>query len=347
MTRNFYRLHLSATRCFRAAGVAKSSRLLLVLALLHSCVAGLRAQATIDFEAFPVPADSFLNGSRGDTAFVAEGLARFPVLYDAGIGFWLGGWALSRVADSSSRDFTNLYAARPGGGYAGSRTYAVGQQGAGIQRDPSRSATLGWSSLYVTNTTYAYYSMRDGDAFAKAFGGASGDDPDYFLLTIQGYREGMPLADSVDFYLADFRFADNRQDYIVDSWTAVDISALAAADSLSFTLRSTDTGEFGINTPLFFAIDQLGFEQLTATTVPDPAAAPGVYPNPFSGDFRIVGSGFNTPLHIRIFDGQGRLLLNSEIEPGESIPTGNWPRGYYWLQWENGRQRGTQTLLKQ
>jgi hypothetical protein len=34
--------------------------------------------------------------------------------------------------------------------------------------------------------TYAALSMRDGDGFAKQFGGASGDDPDYFLLTITG-----------------------------------------------------------------------------------------------------------------------------------------------------------------
>ena len=38
----------------------------------------------------------------------------------------------------------------------------------------------------LTNTTYAYYTMLNGNRFAKKFGGASGADPDWFKLTITG-----------------------------------------------------------------------------------------------------------------------------------------------------------------
>ena len=44
--------------------------------------------------------------------------------------------------------------------------------------------------LYVTNNNYAYYSMLNGDAFAKKFGGGSSDDEDWFLLTITGKDVG-------------------------------------------------------------------------------------------------------------------------------------------------------------
>jgi hypothetical protein len=36
------------------------------------------------------------------------------------------------------------------------------------------------TGAYFTNTTYAALSMLSGDSFAKKFGGASGDDPDWF-----------------------------------------------------------------------------------------------------------------------------------------------------------------------
>lgn len=306
----------------------------------------LRAQLTIDFESFDLPADSFRNGAQGDTVFIADALVRFPVRYDAAIGFWVGGWALSTVVDSSTRDFTNLYGARPGAGYNGSMTYAVGQQGAGIGLTAAASPALAWRSLQVTNTTYAFYSMRDGDAFAKAFGGATGNDPDYLRLTIRGYRGGVELPDSIDFYLADFRFADNNQDYIVRDWTEVDLRPLANADSLSFTLSSTDIGDFGINTPLFFAIDQVRFEQPSAVGPSAPPLVVTAHPNPFVESLRVDNSA-GGELHIAVFDSSGRPLLRRRLLAGATLPTAGWPRGPYWLWWSDGRQAGILPIVKQ
>jgi hypothetical protein len=61
----------------------------------------------------------------------------------------------------------------------------------------------------------------------------------------------------VDAYLADFRVSDNSQDYVVDDWTFVDLGTLGTVDSLSFELSSSDTGDFGMNTPAYFALDNL------------------------------------------------------------------------------------------
>src|SRR5690606_13300086 len=109
------------------------------------------------------------------------------------------------------------------------------------------------SEIIVTNSTYAYYSMKDGDAFAKKFGGVTGNDPDWFKLTIKMYFQGI-FNDSVDFYLADFRFTDNSQDYIVKDWQSINLSSYGSMDSLSFELSSSDIGMWGMNTPAFFCI---------------------------------------------------------------------------------------------
>ena len=43
----------------------------------------------------------------------------------------------------------------------------------------------------------------------------------------------------------------------MDQWTRVDLSSLVGARKLQFELESSDVGEFGMNTPAYFALDQV------------------------------------------------------------------------------------------
>jgi hypothetical protein len=99
--------------------------------------------------------------------------------------------------------------------------------------------------------------MLNGDAYAKKFGGVSGDEEDWFLLTITGKDAGGTEVGSVEFYLADYRFADNGQDYIVNTWEYVDLMGLGVVESLEFSLSSSDMGSYGMNTPAYFALDMV------------------------------------------------------------------------------------------
>ena len=114
--------------------------------------------------------------------------------------------------------------------------------------------------------------MRDGDSFAKKFGGASGNDEDYFKLTLTGF-EDLNLSGSttgaLEIYLADYRFSDNSKDYILDTWNQFDLTDLGSARSVGFSFTTTDNGDFGANTPLFVAIDNLNY---SINSVPEPAA---------------------------------------------------------------------------
>jgi len=101
--------------------------------------------------------------------------------------------------------------------------------------------------------------MRDGDAFSKKFGGATGSDPDFFILTVRGVDEAGRISGEVEFPLADFRFDDDGRDYIVTEWTWVDLSGLGTVAALEFNLDSSDSGLFGLNTPSYFALDDLMF----------------------------------------------------------------------------------------
>ena len=180
-------------------------------------------------------------------------------------GYW-SGFSYSRVNAGNLAGFENQYAAKPGIGSDGSAHYAVVYNTFSGNAVVTFGAQVQLSSIDVSNTAYTYFSMRDGDQFAKKFGGDSGNDEDFFKLEIQGFR-GTVATGSVDFFLADYRFANNSQDYLVDQWARVNLSSLGAVDSLKFALSSSDVGQFGMNTPAYFAMDRIAF-----SAVPEPGS---------------------------------------------------------------------------
>lgn len=179
--------------------------------------------------------------------------------------YW-SGFAYSRETNGTLAGFGNQYASRPGSGSQNSSQYAVVYNGLPGDAIVTFGASVQVQSIDIVNTAYAYYSMLNGDQFAKKFGGETGNDPDFFKLSIHGYRAGNQIG-SVDFYLADYRFADNSKDYIVSDWETVGLSSLGTIDSLQFSLESSDTRPppIGMNTPAYFAMDQIAF-----SAVPEP-----------------------------------------------------------------------------
>jgi hypothetical protein len=117
----------------------------------------------------------------------------------------------------------------------------------------------------ITNTTYTALTMGHGDGYAKKFGGITGNDPDWLLLTIQGYANDV-LTGTVNFYLADYRSGDPSQDYIVNDWRHVDFTNLGIADEIRFSMSSSDNDPtFGMKTPSYFALDNF-------LAVPEPSS---------------------------------------------------------------------------
>lgn len=227
--------------------------------------------ASVGFESFALPPyslgpESFYNGSDGAGGFTESG-AFFNNLYtDFGGGFYAwSGWSASNVTDNTTPGFPNQFSAYTGGGAGGSAFYGVAYCFAPGDAYIDLPAGAAPASIRISNATYAAISMRDGDSLAKKFGGPSGDDPDFFKLTIAGLDADGSAAGAVEFYLADYRFADNTLDYIVDDWVDVDLTPLTGAARLSFGLESSDNGVFGMNTPAYFVADDLTF-------VPEPAS---------------------------------------------------------------------------
>lgn len=249
------------------------ARLLPVVAL--ACGASSLSALTIDFsdvstltpptQAYTGPGGGvYYNGSDSAGGFTSGG-AHFVNSYNTSWGSW-SGWSYSTTADSTTAGWTNQYSAYPGAHTPGTPygvAYVAGFSSNTITLPVGIDTPL---SITLTNTTYVYDSLLNGDGWAKKFGGASGNDADWFLLTITGRDAFGTTLGSVDFYLADFRFSDNALDYIVDEWTAVDLSGLGSGvRTLNFALSSSDSGAFGMNTPSYVAVANI-------TAVPEPSA---------------------------------------------------------------------------
>lgn len=217
--------------------------------------------AVIDFEDLSLANDSYYFPTK--TTTFTSGNATFQHNYDDTFGSWYG-FVYSNKLDTVTPGFENQFSA-----YASSvSNYGLAYYSTYSTALPTITfdAPTTLSSALFTNTTYATLSMLNGDFFAKKFGGASGNDADWFKLQITGHDQTGTATGTVDFYLADFRFTDNSQDYVVRDWTSVNLSALGEVSSLTFTMDSSDVGLFGINTPTYFAIDNI----VTAMPVPEP-----------------------------------------------------------------------------
>ena len=236
----------------------------LVSLILVLVISGVSSAEIATFDDLSLGPEPYWNGSDGSGGFVS-GSATFNNNYNATYMSW-DGFAYSNITDTSASGWTAQYNAITGGGEGSSANYGIGfdptASGFGTELPTMTLNTAGIiDGLYVTNNNYAYYSMLNGDAYSKNFGGDSGDDPDWFLLTITGKDASGAVVDSVGFYLADYQFADNSQDYIVNTWKYVDLTELGIVKSLEFSLSSSDVGSYGMNTPAYFAMD---------TVVPEP-----------------------------------------------------------------------------
>lgn len=312
----------------------------------------LKAQTTVDFEDLTLPtAESFYNGDDEAGEFTSGGVT-FGNDYEyveAGANSYetWSGFAYSNMTDNTTAGFTNQYSAYPASGANGSELYAIY-----YDRDtlflPGTNADL--VSVELTNTTYAYLSMRDGDFAGKVFGSsndANGDDDgtngeDFFYIRIYGHDASDNLVDSVDFYFADFRFADNNEDYIVDAWTNVDLTALSDVSYLTFNFHSSDVGGFGINTPQYLAMDDFIYKNTTGEAQEEMTSF-AMYPNPANHQLNIKGDAGM----YAIYNTNGGIVMSFEHNEFSTIDVSKLNSGIYFVENTSTASVSTRKLIIQ
>lgn len=180
-----------------------------------------------------------------------SGVGEFHTIFsDYGLmGTSWEGMACSNHTDTVTAGYGNQYSVAAGAGAAGTANFCLLN---------SNNATCTFNqplivnSLYLTNSTYTYLAVRDGNdgaGFVRQF-----TDGDYFKVTIIGQDSLGIATDSIDCYLADFREGKRT---VIKEWTKVKLTTLGKVNKLVFKFFSTDSGDWGMNTPAYACMDNL------------------------------------------------------------------------------------------
>ncbi len=204
----------------------------------------------ITFEDVTLSTDSIWNGADGSGKFTTSGVD-FHNSFDTQWFSW-SGFACSAKKDTKTTGYANQYSVIAGSGAAGSAKFALAYDSAALVT----ASVIEPKSVMLTNSTYAYYEMKNGSSFSKKF--AAGD---WFRVIITGYN-GNTKTGTVDYYLADFR---NGKSFLSNAWAKVDISALGSVNLITFEFDSSDKGQWGINTPQYVCIDNIQYVDATAS----------------------------------------------------------------------------------
>lgn len=258
-------------------------------------------------------------------------------------GFWRSGWALTAQGDTLSREPNSIYSNITGSGASASPfQYIVGQDESGIQ---ITSPDVSPASISVANTTFSYRHMKTRSADFEAFGGLSGTDNDFLLLTIQGYNNGDAIASPIEFYLADYRFLDNTRDYIVNKWEEIDLTSLGRVDSLSFHLTTNRETDLDPNPLNYFAVDEVRFQFYSSLNDPVVNYDLQIYPNPATEKIQVEST--TSEGNLLIFDTFGQQILQKAINnSSNTLDVSQLQKGVYWLVVETKEGKQSQKFIK-
>ena len=309
----------------------KLHKLLAMAAMAVTISFSAKAQTISDFENLTLPkADTFWNGqSTPNGATFTSGNVVFNNYYNQAFGgYWESGFAYTNKRDSANGTYTNLYGSKAFTGFGGSTNYVTVTESKKLPIIKLTGSAAGKivSGFYCSNSSYAYNTILKGNFGARKFGDTTGthsgmpqgSQPDWFKITINKWLGGIKSTDSIDFYLADYRFSNNAQDYIIKDWTWVDLTSLGNVDSLSFHLSSTDNSVmFGMNTPAFFCMDNFTTKDVATGINEIVENKISVYPNPATTELRIMNYelGLNA---VEIINALGQVCI-SIVNPKSSI----------------------------
>lgn len=303
------------------------------------------AQHVATFESVPLDSASWWNGSDGSGGIQSGGFW-FPNEYDDAWGSW-SGFSVSNMKDSTTAGWNNQYSAITATGMAQSENYAVVYSPEELIMDFDDPVLL--SGFYVTNSTYAYLTMKNGDAYSKKFGGEEGTDPDYFKLIVSGTDIYGQETAAIEFFLADFTFEKDTNDYILKTWEWLDLSSLGVVTNIQFNLESSDVGDWGMNTPAYFCIDNFTVAEIVSSDfeVNSHQKQTNVYPNPFKNDFQIELPESSQSLVLT--DLSGKILFKKSVLDENKVRISalkDYPSGTYFLMVVTPEGNFSQKIIK-
>jgi hypothetical protein len=156
--------------------------------------------------------------------------------------------------------------------------------------------------VYVSTHPYAYYTLVNGDSFSRAFNQAD----DEFTLLAHGLNSDFEDNGKVVKYVLTNTVDNGNGEYVPNqstNWQRVDLSELGEVAGVYFTMESTDTGDYGINTPTYFCLDRFTVSEEPTSSVKE-----------------IAVEGNSTPIYYTL---QGVKVSGANLAPGVYVKVVN------------------------
>lgn len=312
---------------------------------LWAALFSVNAQNVATFESIQLDSASWWNGSDGAGGFSSGGVW-FPNDYNQEWGSW-SGFSVSNMQDSITPGYENQFSAITALGVNDSENYAVFYSSGELKMHFDNPVSL--AGFYITNATYTYLAMKNGDDYSKKFGGPDGTDPDYFKLIVSGTDINDEKTGTIEFYMADFTAEADSVDYILKTWDWVDLESLGVVENIQFKLESSDVGDWGMNTPAYFCIDNFTVAKVTSSDFVAglDQKAINVYPNPFNSDFQIDLPESSQLLYLT--DLSGKILLKKLVNGKNKVKISalnGFPQGTYFLILETSEGNISRKIIK-
>ena len=181
----------------------------------------------------------------------------FEYFYNEEYAYW-GGFVQSKVKDKDAANgvFANQYAVYNEGAASGESFMLYYYDSYNEPCDIVLKSGVSLMDVKLNLTTYTYASITDEaiNDFARAF-----TDGDYLKVVFTGMKDN-EVTGVVECYVVDYR--DGKREMMTD-WNSCSLSGLGSGyDRVSLTIETTDTGEWGANTPLYIALDDLSYFML-------------------------------------------------------------------------------------
>ena len=197
--------------------------------------------------------DSTYNDS-GICQFIYTNDARFMLSHMPSLNSYGGmsweGFTLSKV----SQDTANVFGCVANGGLAGVGTpYVIGYFSEWVTEAQGFSSNIVlFDQEYYPEYVYICQNSNTMEAIANGgvFNARVFTAQDTLTLIISGLTTTLEETKSVIYYLA----VDGKMN---NGWVKVPLTALGKVGGLSFRMTTTDLGDFGANTPMYFAMDGL------------------------------------------------------------------------------------------
>ena len=199
--------------------------------------------------------EKFENTISAEYAFgFASDIFEFEYFYNEEYAYW-GGFAQSKVKDANAANgvFANQYAVYNDSAASGDSFLIYYYDSFNEPCDIRLKRDVLLSDVKLNLTTYAYASITNEaiNDFARAF-----IDGDYLKVIFTGMK-GNDVTGVVECYVVDFR--DGKRE-MATNWSEYSLSGLGEGyNRVRVTIETTDVGEWGANTPLYIAMDDLTY----------------------------------------------------------------------------------------